>query len=99
MPALHYAPHAFQPKAIAPSLYPKNPYHPVRDFAPVSFVSTVPLVLEIHPSVLARAAIKDRFASFGAESFSSTPEQLGTFIKQDFAKWTKVVKDANIRVE
>lgn len=225
---------------VAPSLYPKNPYHPVRDFAPVSFVSTVPLVVEVHPSVpaknirelismakarpeklsmasagtgtsnhlaaemfqsmagvrfthipykgsgpalvelmggqvdlmfdqlsssasyiqagrlralavttekraailpdvptvaesgvpgfeastftglvvpagtprdiinklhaatvkvLARAAVKERFASFGAEAFSSTPEQLGEFIRKDYAKWTKVVKDANIRVD
>ena len=36
---------------VAPSLYTKNPYHPVRDFAPVSFVSTVPLVLVVHPTV------------------------------------------------
>ncbi len=49
--------------------------------------------------VMARQAVKDRFASFGADSFSSTPEQLGDFIKTDFAKWTKVVKDGNIRVE
>lgn len=225
---------------VAPSLYTKNPYHPVKDFAPISFVSSVPLVLLIHPSVpaktvkdfvglaksrpgkltmasagtgttnhlvgelfqsmtgtrfvhvpykgsgpalvelmggqvdlhfdqlssatpyikagkmralavttekrasifaeiptlaesgvtgfeastftglvvpagtpravidklnaavvklMARQSVKDRFASFGADAFSSTPEQLGAFIKQDFAKWTKVVKDANIRVE
>jgi len=49
--------------------------------------------------VMARQAVKDRFASLGADSFSSTPEQLGEFIKTDFAKWTKVVKDGNIRVE
>ena len=225
---------------VAPSLYTKNPYHPVRDFAPVSFVSTVPLVLVTHPSVpaktvkeliavaktkanrltmasagtgttnhltgemfqamtgvkfvhvpykgsgpalvdlmggqvdlhfdqlsssapyiqakrlralavttekrapiypdiptlaeagvagfeastftglvvpartpsdviarlhaatvkvLARPAVKERFASFGADAFSSTPEQLGAFIQNDFAKWTKVVKDANVRVD
>jgi tripartite-type tricarboxylate transporter receptor subunit TctC len=225
---------------VAPSLYSKNPYHPVRDFAPVSFISTVPLVLVIHPSVparsvkelvaiakpkpnrlsmasagagttnhltgemfqamtgakfvhvpykgsgpalvdlmggqvdlyfdqlsssapyiqakrlralavttekrapiypdiptlaeagvlgfeastftslvvpaktprdviaklhaatvkvLARPAVKERFASFGADAFSSTPEQLGAFIQKDFAKWTKVVKDANARVD
>ena len=225
---------------IAPSLYPKNPYNPVKDFAPVSFVSTVPLVLEVHPSVpaknvkefialaktkpgkltmassgtgttnhltgemfqmltktrfihvpykgsgpalvdlmggqvdlmfdqlssssnyikdgrlralavtsekraaifpnvptvaesgvpgfesstfaglvvpagtpraiidklnaatvkvIARPAVKERFASFGADAFSSTPEKMGAFIKEDFAKWTKVVKDANIHVE
>ncbi|NJD33846.1 MAG: tripartite tricarboxylate transporter substrate binding protein [Betaproteobacteria bacterium] len=225
---------------IAPSLYPKNPYNPVRDFAPVSLVSVVPLVFETHPSVpvknikefialakskpgkltmassgtgttnhlagemfqsmsgtrfihvpykgsgpalvdlmggqvdfifdqlsssasyikagklralavcgekraailpdlptvaesgvpgfeattvtglvvpagtprdiinklhaatvkvMARPAVKERFASFGAEAISSTPEAFGVFIKQDFAKWTKVVKDANIQVE
>ena len=225
---------------VAPSLYTKNPYHPVRDFAPISFVSTVPLVLVVHPSVpaktvkeliavaktkanrltmasagtgttnhltgemfqamtgvkfvhvpykgsgpalvdlmggqvdlhfdqlsssapyiqakrlralavttekrapiypdiptlaeagvagfeastftglvvpartpsdviarlhaatvkvLARPAVKERFASFGADAFSSTPEQLGAFIQNDFAKWTKVVKDANVRVD
>ncbi|MFN7086551.1 MAG: Bug family tripartite tricarboxylate transporter substrate binding protein [Burkholderiales bacterium] len=225
---------------VAPSLYPKNPYNPVKDFAPVSFVSNVPLVLLLHPSVpaktvkefialsktmpgrltmasagtgttnhlvgelfqsltgvkyvhvpykgsgpalvelmggqvdlhfdqlssatpyikagrmralavttekraaifpeiptldesgvkgfeastftglvvpagapravvdrlnaavvklLARQPVKDRFLGFGAEAFSSTPEKLGEFIRQDLAKWTKVVKDANIRVD
>ncbi len=49
--------------------------------------------------VMARPAVKERFASFGADAFSSTPEKMGAFIKEDFAKWTKVVKDANIHVE
>ena len=49
--------------------------------------------------VIARPAVKERFASFGADAFSSTPEQLGAFIQKDFAKWTKVVKDANVRVD
>ena len=225
---------------VAPSLYSKNPYHPVRDFAPVSFVSTVPLVLVVHPSVpaqtikeliaiakvkpnrlsmasagtgttnhltgemfqamtgvkfihvpykgsgpalvdlmggqvdlhfdqlsssvpyiqakrlralavttekrapiypeiptlveagvpgfeastftglvvpaktpsdviaklhaatvkvLARQAVQERFASFGADAFSSTPGELGAFIQKDLAKWTKVVKDSNVRVD
>jgi hypothetical protein len=43
-----------------------------------------------------RVPKKDRFASFGADAFSSTPEELGAF---DFAKWAKVVKDANVRVD
>jgi putative tricarboxylic transport membrane protein len=49
--------------------------------------------------VLARSAVKERFASFGVDAFSSTPEQLGAFSQKDFAKWTKVVKDANVRVD
>ncbi|TSA41999.1 MAG: tripartite tricarboxylate transporter substrate binding protein [Betaproteobacteria bacterium] len=40
--------------SVAPSLYPKNPYHPVRDFAPISLVATTPFVLVAHPSVPAK---------------------------------------------
>ena len=49
--------------------------------------------------VMARAGVKERFASIGAEAISSTPEAFAAFIKQDFAKWQKVVKDANIHVD
>jgi tripartite-type tricarboxylate transporter receptor subunit TctC len=37
--------------AISPSLYSKLNYDPVRDFAPVSLVATVPNVMVTHPSV------------------------------------------------
>ena len=40
--------------SIVPSLYPKLPYHPLRDFAPVGLVATTPFVLVVHPSVAAR---------------------------------------------
>ncbi len=40
--------------SVAPSLYPKIPYHPVRDFAPISLVATTPFVLVVHPSVPAK---------------------------------------------
>ena len=40
--------------SIVPSLYPKLPYHPLRDFAPVSLVATTPFVLVVHPSVPAK---------------------------------------------
>ncbi len=41
--------------SVAPSLYPKISYHPVRDFAPISLVATTPFVLVVHPSVPAKA--------------------------------------------
>lgn len=44
-------------------------------------------------------AVKERFDTLGAEVWPSTPEQLGQFIKDDLAKWTKVVKTAGIKVE
>jgi tripartite-type tricarboxylate transporter receptor subunit TctC len=40
--------------AINPSLYPKLPYHPIKDFAPISLVGSSPMVLAMHPSVPAK---------------------------------------------
>ena len=40
--------------AVNPSLYPKLPYNPVTDFAPVAWVARVPNVLVVHPSVPAK---------------------------------------------
>ena len=36
---------------INPALYPKLPYDPIKDFAPVTLVSTVPNMLVVHPSL------------------------------------------------
>jgi tripartite-type tricarboxylate transporter receptor subunit TctC len=43
--------------AINPTLFAKMPYDPVRDFAPVSLVASVPNVLVINPDVAARHGI------------------------------------------
>jgi tripartite-type tricarboxylate transporter receptor subunit TctC len=40
--------------AINQSIYPKLPYDPIEDFAPVSLVATVPNVLVVNPSVPAQ---------------------------------------------
>ncbi|MBI1965201.1 MAG: tripartite tricarboxylate transporter substrate binding protein [Betaproteobacteria bacterium] len=48
---------------------------------------------------LASPALKDRFAALGAEVQSSTGEELGAWIKEDLAKWVKVVKQAGIKLE
>jgi tripartite-type tricarboxylate transporter receptor subunit TctC len=40
--------------AIAPALYPALPYDPVRDFAAVTLVGSVPNVLVLHPTVPAK---------------------------------------------
>ena len=39
------------PLAINPALYPKLPYNPVRDFAPITLVANLPFILVVHPSV------------------------------------------------
>ena len=51
--------------AIAPSLF-KVPYDPVKDFAPISLVGSVPHVLVVHPSVRAHS-VKDVIALAKAE--------------------------------
>jgi tripartite-type tricarboxylate transporter receptor subunit TctC len=40
--------------AVAPAIYPKLPYDPVKSFAPVAWVASVPNVLAVHPSVPAK---------------------------------------------
>lgn len=40
--------------AVNPTLYPKLPYDPVRDFAPVTLLAKVPNLLAVHPGLPAR---------------------------------------------
>lgn len=39
--------------AVNPSLYPKLPYNPLKDFTPVAWVANVPNVLVLHPATQA----------------------------------------------
>ncbi len=41
--------------AVNPSLYPKLPYDPVRDYAPISLLANAPYFLVVHPSVPAKS--------------------------------------------
>jgi len=49
--------------------------------------------------VIAQPAIRAKFAEIGAQTTGGTPEQFGAYIRDDLAKWTRIVKDANVRVE
>ena len=40
-----------------------------------------------------------QFKNIGFEGFSSTPEELGDFIKAQLALWEKMIKDANIQLD
>ena len=46
--------------------------------------------------VTAQPAIRERFASLGATALGNSPAEFGEYIKQDYAKWQKVVRDAKI---
>ncbi|HXF67503.1 MAG TPA: tripartite tricarboxylate transporter substrate binding protein [Burkholderiales bacterium] len=49
--------------------------------------------------VLGSLAVKERFATLGAEVQPSSPEELGAWIREDLARWVKVVKQAGIKVD
>jgi tripartite-type tricarboxylate transporter receptor subunit TctC len=42
--------------------------------------------------------VKKRFADLGVDAVSSTPEQFAAFIKDEMAKYAKLIKEANIKV-
>ncbi len=47
--------------AVAPSLYSKLPYDPLRDFAPVTLVASATILLAVHPSLPAKT-VRDLIA-------------------------------------
>ncbi len=49
--------------------------------------------------VIATPGVQERLAQLGAESTGGTPEQFGAYIRDDFSKWTRIVKDAHVSVE
>ena len=53
---------------------------------------------EIH-RILATEEMKKRFSDFGAEPSPTTPEAFNALVKNEIAKWSKVIKDANIKPE
>ena len=47
--------------AINPALYPRLPYDPLRDYAPITLIGSAPYVLVVHPS-LAAASVAELIA-------------------------------------
>ena len=46
--------------------------------------------------VLDTAILRERMANAGIDASSSTPAELGAYVKAEIAKWTKVVRIAGI---
>ena len=49
--------------------------------------------------VLQQPAVREKYAGVGAITTGGSPEQFTAYIAEDLARWTKVVKDANVKVE
>jgi tripartite-type tricarboxylate transporter receptor subunit TctC len=48
---------------------------------------------------LALPDMKDKLAGIGADPVGSTPEELAAYIRREFTTWSKVIKEAGIRIE
>lgn len=53
---------------------------------------------EIHKT-MTTDEMKKRFADFGAVAAPTTPDGFNTIVKDEIAKWSKVIKTANIKAE
>ena len=49
--------------------------------------------------ILAMPDVREKFAAQGVEPVGSTPEQFGVHIREQMAKWGKVVRDAGVKPE
>ena len=50
-------------------------------------------------AAMRRTEIKDRFVQLGIEPVGSTSPELSAFLKSEVAKWAKVIKDANVKID
>ncbi|MEK6243389.1 MAG: tripartite tricarboxylate transporter substrate binding protein [Pseudomonadota bacterium] len=60
-----------------------------------------PIVDKFHADmvkVMQDPVVKGKFADLGVEAVSSTPEQFGRFIRAEMDKYTRLIKEANIKV-
>jgi tripartite-type tricarboxylate transporter receptor subunit TctC len=61
-----------------------------------------PIIMKLNREIvriLQMPDMKERLAADGSEAVGSTPEQFHAHIKAEVAKWSKVVREANIRAE
>jgi len=49
--------------------------------------------------VLQSSFVKERYATLGIEPVGNSPAEFGAQVREDLARWEKVVKAANVRVE
>lgn len=61
-----------------------------------------PIVMKLNAAinqVFAMPAIRDRIADLGSEIRGGTPDEFAEFVRREFAKWSEVAKQANVRIE
>lgn len=49
--------------------------------------------------VMALPEVREQFAARGDEAFGGTPEQAGSYLRAEIAKWQRVIRQANIKAD
>ena len=60
------------------------------------------LVTRLHADIvkaLATPELRDRLQAQGLEPVGDSPQAFAAYVKQQIAQWTKVIRDAGIKVE
>jgi tripartite-type tricarboxylate transporter receptor subunit TctC len=60
------------------------------------------VVVRLHDAAvkaLANPVVKERFATTDLEPRSSSPEEFGSYIRREIAKWAKVIQSSGIPIE
>ena len=82
--------------ALNVALFPKMPYDPVRDFAPITLATVTPLALVVHPSVPVKS-VKEYTAFAEAKPGSLTFGSAGAASPHHFAgEWLKMLTKIDI---
>ena len=72
-------------------------------FAVVAPSGTPPAVVQSLNTAIVEALrlpdVQHRFAEQGAEVVGNTPEQMGRFVRDEAAKWQKVIRDSSVTVD
>jgi len=61
-----------------------------------------PVIEKLHTlfiTAMKDAEVRTRMAGFGFEPIGNTPEEFGAFVKEDIARWAKLVKETGANVE
>jgi tripartite-type tricarboxylate transporter receptor subunit TctC len=75
--------------AVAPNIFPKIPYHPVRDFAAITIPAAAPMLLVVHPSLpvhrfadfIALAKARPGALNYGSGGIGTGPHMAGELIR------------------
>ncbi len=82
--------------ALNVALFPKIPYDPVRDFAPITLATVTPMALVVHPSVPIKS-VKEYIAITRAKPGSMTYGSAGAGSVHHFAgEWLKMLAKIDI---